>query len=107
MKKNRIKIIPILGLFFFLTAATTYPLLFKIRSHISGFSSTDEPFAALWNFWWFKYAFTHHIRDTFYSIIAAPFGFDTGSHCAYPVWEFLYKWLAIFTNNIFAFNMQV
>lgn len=95
-------------LFFIMASVVfTYPLFFKINSGISGTQTTDEPYAALWNFWWFKYAFTHHLADSFYSIIAVPFGFDTGGHSMYPAWEFIYKWLAIFTNNIFAFNIQI
>lgn len=95
--------------FFFVIATIifTYPLFFKINSGIAGTLTTDEPYAALWNFWWFKYAFTHRIPNTFYSTIAAPFGFDMGNDSLYPVWEFFYRWFAIFTNNIFAFNIQI
>src|SRR3989338_3141165 len=107
MKKNKFKIISIFGLFFFLTAATTYPLFFKIKSHISGFSSTDEPFAALWNFWWLKYSHLEGLPSNIYSTIVAPFGVNYFKFSLFPLWEFLNKWSSIFTANIITYNLEV
>lgn len=101
------KLILISIVFVILTAIFTYPFIFRMNSGIAGWHSTDEPFAALWNSWWCKYAFEHNLKDTYYSVIAAPFGFDTGGRTASPAWDFVYKWLSILTNHFFPFNIQI
>ena len=101
------KIIILILLFSFITAAMTYPLAFKMNSYIPGFHSTDEPYAALWNFWWFKYAFKHHLEGHYYSTLAAPFGLDVGKTALYPLWEFLCRWLSILTEMVLSFNIQM
>jgi len=90
-----------------MTGIFTYPFIFRMNSSIPGWHSTDEPFAALWSSWWYKYAFQHHLEDTRYSFIAEPFGFDTGRKTAYPVWDYFYKWGSILTNDVFPFNIQI
>lgn len=107
MKKNKYKITSILGIFFFLTAVTTYPLFFKIRSHISGFSSTDEPFAALWNFWWLKYSHLEGLTSNIYSTIVAPFGVNYFKFSIFPFWEIINKWSSIFLGNVITYNLEV
>ncbi|MFA4889286.1 MAG: hypothetical protein WC628_06910 [Candidatus Omnitrophota bacterium] len=97
----------VLLLFIVATVILTYPLALKMNSSIAGTFTTDEPFAALWNFWWLKYASLHKISDSFYSIIAAPFGFDAGKMSLYPVWEFFYEQLSILAGNVLSFNIQV
>jgi len=87
-----------------LTLVFTFPLIFRMNSLIPGFHSTDETYAALWNFWWLKYAFIHHLNDAHTSLISAPFGMDEKS--AYPSWNAINKWLTILTNNIFAYNLE-
>lgn len=100
------KFILITIFFIILTAIFTYPFIFRMNTSIAGWQSTDEPFAALWNSWWYKYAFEHHLDDSYYSVIAAPYGVKTGG-TVYPVWNFLYRWSSILTNDIFPFNIQV
>ncbi len=97
----------ICGLFILLSLLATYPLILKINDYIPGFYSTDEPFAALWNFWWLKYAYIHNLSNTYYSTIAAPFGHDIGRKMDYPLWHCFYKWLCIITNNAISYNAQV
>jgi len=51
----------IIVLFVLLIIIVTFPLAFKAASYIPGFSSTDEPYAALWNFWLRQFSFQNHI----------------------------------------------
>ncbi len=103
MKKN----IVILGLFLFLTILTTFPLVFNINNHISGFHSTDEPFAALWNFRWLKYSWIKGLAAYEYSTVAAPFGINYIKYSIYPLWWSTNKWLSILTNNVITYNLEV
>lgn len=86
----------------------TYPLLFKINTHIPGFFSTDEPFAALWDSWRIKYSFSNHISLRYTPLIAYPFGVDL-----YNAGFFAYLWmgiiciLSILTNHVITYNIQV
>lgn len=86
---------------------TTYPLIIKIKDHIPGFYSTDEPFAALWSFWWLKYSWLKGLAGWDYSTLAVPFGINFVRFSIFPIWEFINKWLAIFTNNVFPYNLEV
>lgn len=82
----------------------TFPLFLRTNSCISGTFTTDEPFAALFNFWWLKYSFVHHFNDAYYSTIAVPFGMDAKS--GYPLWNAINKCLSVLTNHIFAYNLE-
>lgn len=77
--------------FIVLTIAMTYPLVFKINTHIPGFFSSDEFYGSVWNSWRIKYSITHHISLSHTSLIAYPFGIDL-----YKPWVFSYLWIAIF-----------
>lgn len=90
--------------FILLTIITTYPLIFNMNTYIPAFESTDEPFAALWNFWWLKYITVNKLPSLLASQIAFPFGQDLRG--GYPLWNFINKWLSVFTNNIFAYNLE-
>lgn len=95
----------ILLLFLLLTVLATFPLVFRIKSVIPGFEYTDEPFSALWNFWWLKFSFIQHLDGARYTTVAAPFGMDGRS--GYPLWNFINQWLSIITDNVVAYNIEV
>ncbi|TRZ96081.1 hypothetical protein D4R78_02100 [bacterium] len=107
IKKDYFKTTVIYVFFMLLTLLTTYPLIFKIKNHIPGFYSTDEPYAALWNFWWIKYAWVKGLSSHDYSTLAVPFGINYLEFSIYPVWEFINKWLSIFTSNFITYNLEV
>lgn len=91
--------------FIILVLIFTFPLAFKRHNYIPGFQSTDEPYGALWNFWWLKYILHSHLSETRCSLIAAPFGIDS-TESGYPLWNFINKWLSIATSNVFAYNFE-
>ena len=91
---------------FILVSIFTYPLIFKFTSYIPAFYSTDEPYAALWHFWWLAYSHQQHLISTTTSFIAAPFGF-TFAPSGYYLWGNINKILSIVLNNIVAYNIQV
>ncbi len=105
-KKNRYisDILLVSVLFSIITVVFTYPLVFKIVRYIPGFHSTDEPFGALWNFWWLKYSWNNHVLSC--PPIAFPFGVSP-CESGYPLWNAINKCLSVFTGNIFAYNIQV
>ncbi|MEI6631164.1 MAG: hypothetical protein WCL25_00940 [bacterium] len=108
MKKWKIDLsIPaVFILFGALTFIMTFPLYFKINTHISGFFSTDEP--SVWYFWWLRYAYQHHISTAFSSLVAAPFGLDFSFvERVYPLWTALKKILAVHTNEFCSYNLEV
>jgi len=108
MKLNRPgKITGVFVLFSLLTLIATYPLIFKINSSIPGFFSTDEPFSVLWHYWWLKFSFINHIPETFCNFVAYPFGIDFSGNLNMPVWSTIFKYLSIFTNEIFAYNIML
>lgn len=106
MKKNCFKNIFSYCLFILLSLLGTYPLFLRIKDHIPGFHSTDEPYAALWNFWWLKYAWKKGLPSYDYNTVAVPFGINYIKLSVYPVWEFINKWLTILTNNFIAYNLE-
>lgn len=99
------KILKVAIIFLLLTIIFTYPLMIKINSYIPGFQSTDEPYAALWHFWWQSYSQKHHLNSTNINMIAAPFGkvLEKG----YLYWNIINKSIAVATNPIFTYNIQV
>jgi hypothetical protein len=100
------KIIIIYGLFIFLSLLTSYPLIFKINTHIPGFFSTDESFAALWDFWAHKYLWQNKYDFSPCSMIAHPFGAEPCRGTSL-LWDFFNRWLSIFTTNIFTYNLEI
>ena len=102
MKKN---ILVFLG-FTLAAIVLTYPLFFKIGSHIAGFSSTDE--ISVWYFWWLKYAYIHNISVSFSHLAGAPFGMDLSVvERLYPVCIEMRKLLVIPLNEIAAWNFEI
>lgn len=99
---------PLLIIFSFilLTAVFTFPLALEMNSYIAGFHSTDESYAALWNFWWLKYAFRNHLPYSNCTVIAKPFGINN-ARSGYPLWNFINTWLSIMTNNVFTYNLEI
>lgn len=93
--------------FILLAIAFTYPLALRMGGAISGFFSTDEPYAALWNFWWVKYSWQNQLNYRNMDMIAAPSGYTYGFSHGYPLFEFINKRLVIFTSNIAAYNFWV
>ena len=91
--------------FIILTCIFTFPLILNTKSYIPGFSSSDEPYGALWYFWWTKYAFTHHLDASQIDMVAVPFGqkMDPG----YVYWNLLNKALILLNGPIFAYNIQI
>lgn len=96
-------------LFILLTVIMTFPLIFKITTHIPGFFSTFEPMGVMWNFWRIKYSFWNNIPlfgKTF--LVAYPFGmklYDTG-YISF-LWQFWCHILSIFTTPVLAWNIQI
>lgn len=105
MSRNRYSIIPLL-LLIVLVSIFTFPLILRPFSYIPGFSSTDESYGALWNFWWLKYAAQNHLSESHCPLIAAPYGISS-SGSGYPLWNFINKWLTFATNNVFAYNFEI
>jgi len=83
----------------------TFPLIFGLNTYMPGFFSTDESYAPVWNAWWIKFCFTHHIYLNPVSYIAYPFGFG------YPILGYLFFFinltLALLTNPVFTYNFQI
>ena len=102
LKKN----LSVLLFFGVVSIIFTYPLIFKLSTHIPAFESTDEPFGALWNFWYNSFALTNGMPVTSCPWIAAPFGIpDTTS--AYFVWDLINKTLSVSLGYILAYNVQI
>lgn len=98
----------ILVIIFILTSVLTFPLIFKITTHIPGFFSTDESYGLLWDSWRIKYAFWHKLSLTQTFFIAYPFGINiyvTGYFSS--LWLLLHHLLSIFTSLVFTYNLQV
>lgn len=94
-------------IFILLIIVTTFPLILKVTTHIPGFFSTDEPFAALWDSWRIKYSFLHNLSLKQTSLFAYPFGVDL-----YASGYFSYLWmgwhylLSLLTTPILTWNIQ-
>lgn len=89
-----------------LVSIVTFPLPFCATTHIPGFYSSDEPYAALWNFWWLKHAFQENISPESCDLVAAPFGLGN-CKSGYPFWNFINAWLSILTSNVAAYSVEV
>jgi len=107
MKKNFIAII----FFLILTILMTYPLTFKINNAIPGFSSSDEPYAMIWNFWWIKYAHSNKLSVISCPLIAVPFGEISNKALPYPfpflIWNFVNETLLFFSNEVVTYNIEI
>lgn len=101
------KIILYIFAFFVLVSVMTFPLIFNLTQAIPGFQSTDESYAVLRYFWWFKYAFMHHLPVDHDSMQAYPFGAKYYSGVMYLGWFHLTRFLSILTNEILTYNLTV
>lgn len=91
-------------LFIILTSLLTFPLILKINSSIPGSDTTDEPYAALWNFWWLEYSWQNSLPEH-KPLIAMPWGIDNYKS-GQPLWNSFNKWFSVLTNNIFTYNLE-
>lgn len=96
--------IAIFTAYLLITLVWTFPLIFNLSTHIYGFPG--DPLGSIWSFWWKKQAFLQGMSNNFTNLINYPFGY------AEPyLKEFLAstpaEWLAIVTNEIFAYNFFV
>lgn len=106
--KKYMKTCGITALFAVLIVIMTFPLVFKITTHMPGFFSTDEPYGALWDFWRINHAFKNHISLKSTYLISYPFGINYYQlGCTFYIWLVFYHILAIFTSPVLAWNTQV
>ena len=100
----KIRKIIIILLVVVITVIFTFPLMVKMNTCLPGFASTDEPYAALWHFWWTKYSSIKHLDYSNLNMIAAPFGQQNlGLYC---YWNSINKFLSITTSPAFTYNVQ-
>ncbi|MDP2939857.1 MAG: hypothetical protein Q8O13_07255 [Candidatus Omnitrophota bacterium] len=102
------KIFFVLIFFIILEMIMTYPLIFKINSHIPGFFSTDEPYSVLWNAWFTKYSLKHDLSIKKTDFLAYPFGIDffTNKPINY-LWFLINYSYSILTNPALTYNLQI
>lgn len=100
-------IILVLLFFLLLTVMMTFPLAFNINTHLSGTFDTNEPFAALWEGWRFKFISLHEHDLSSYCFISYPFGLPTANAIIFPVGMFIIRGLSVLTNEIFMYNFLV
>ncbi|MDD5166705.1 MAG: hypothetical protein PHQ57_04890 [Candidatus Omnitrophica bacterium] len=93
---------------FLITLLFTFPLILHTNNYIPGFFSTDEPYGTIWNFWLMKYASDSGISSQTTNMIAYPFGVKlfSGLLVPYP-WLGLNYLLAVLTNAVLAYNIQI
>lgn len=88
--------------------AFTYPLILNPGSHITGFFSSDENFAPLWEGWRLKYAHKHSLSFSRTDFIAYPFGVDMyGSGLVNYFWNWLFRLSSIVTSAVITYNLVV
>jgi len=104
MKKN----ILIFIVFILLIVIVTFPLVFKITTHIPGFFSTDEIFGSLWNSWRIKYSIENNFPLRHTPLIAHPFGLDLyfPGYNSY-IWTGLTYLLSELTTPTFTWSSQI
>jgi len=95
-------------IFFLLLAVVTFPLIFKITTHIPGFFSTVEPFTDLADSWRVKFSWQNSLPLSRSSLVGYPFCtyFFSAGFVSY-LWLGLFYGLSIFTTPVVTFNLQV
>jgi len=88
-----------------LSLLLTYPLIFRMGSSFYGYRG--DPLGVIYGLWRMKYAWKHHLPYYFNALVASPFGVDYRGGLQLPFLQFLAKWLTIFTNEIFAYNLII
>lgn len=95
-------------IFFVLGLILTYPLLFKFKTFIPYFYSSDEIFGVIRQFWWYKFCFLKHISYTSDSMMVVPFGLVHAKIFIWPLWEVVGRFFSIvFTNELIAYNLII
>src|SRR3989338_4848124 len=98
------------ALFFLIFCSiATYPLVFKLKSYIPGFFSTDESYAIIWNGWFTKYSLVHQLSLKSTDYISYPFGveFLNKNIPVSYIWVIINIILPVLTTPIIAYNLQV
>ncbi len=93
--------------FITLVIGLTFPLFFKINTHILGCFETSEAFVNLWAGWQFKYAFVNKLDIGNYAFISYPFGPPKSVDIVFPIGIFVIKWLSILTNEVLMYNFII
>jgi hypothetical protein len=95
-------------LFVLVTFVFTYPLIYNLTTSIPAFSSTDEPFGVLWDFWRISYSWNNNFNLIYTDLIAYPFGV---SYATKPFRSFLWDTMTLFfgitMKQAVAYNVQV
>ena len=87
-----------------LTVLMTYPLSFKMNTHIAGIFNTQEPFFMIWEGW--KSSFTH-VNPEHQGFIFRVFDVPEANLFNFFIGITVFKWLTIFTNAVFAYNLHI
>lgn len=94
--------------FLIIITAMTFPLVLNMTKYFPGFFSTDESYASLWDSWRIKHSFQYGTSLKNTDLIAYPFGLNLyASGYLSFFWLGLIYFLSIFTNPIFAYNIQI
>ncbi|MCK4648189.1 hypothetical protein KAT51_01575 [bacterium] len=104
LKKHRDEIL-IFSFSILLSLIVTYPLIFRMKSHMYG--HPGDPLGMIWLFWWLKYSAVNHISFSFCPLIAVPFGANYGEFSHYTVSLFFTKSFVLLTNEVFTYNLTI
>lgn len=106
MKIKSLKTEMIISLLFLgLGLLATFPLIFKMRSHIYGYPG--DPLGTIYDFWWWKYAWMNKLGIGYTYFLNAPFGREVAIRGGQSLYTFLPVILLsreggeIFTYNLF------
>ena len=94
-----------ISLFIILIVLLNLPVVFGPNHKIPAFSSTDEPYAAIWDFWRINHGYNNHLALNFTNLINYPSGVNLFS--SFYVWMKLNYLLAISTNPALTYNIQI
>jgi hypothetical protein len=83
----------------------TFPLILKMSTSIYG--HPGDASAAIWYFWWRKFAFLNGLSPENIKFIGAPFGVDWSNIPQLPGMTYPGLLLSLLTNEIFANNLLV
>jgi len=97
----------IIALFVILSVIMTFPLFFKIATHIPGFTYTDEPYAGLWDSWRVKYSILHKVSLSHTPYISYPSGVDMYAGYFTFLWMAIMYILSLISSPVLMFNLQV
>lgn len=104
MRRQRIVIIG----FLFLTFLSTYPLIFKLKTHIYHPPPPVypiEPYYSLWWIWLLRESFLEVFTSGIISVAASPFGVNLSEQQLMPTINLIGKTFAILVDEVFSYNM--